>query len=68
MPFVKTLPGMPPTPKLVDYAEKYKDIFTFERSNSGVLLVSGTKTAIRTMDAGDAPGDPGDVEGSGAGC
>ena len=39
MPSVKTLPGMPALPKLADYAEKYRDIFTFERSESGVLLV-----------------------------
>lgn len=39
MPFVRTLPGMPPLPKLSDYAERYKDIFTFERSDTGVLLV-----------------------------
>jgi enoyl-CoA hydratase/carnithine racemase len=39
MSYVKTLPGMPPTPKLAEYAPKYRDIFTFERSDSGVLLV-----------------------------
>jgi len=39
MPRVRTLPGMPATPKLTEYAEKYKDIFTFERSDSGVLQV-----------------------------
>ena len=39
MTVVRTLPGMPPTPQLADYAKRYKDIFTFERSDSGVLLV-----------------------------
>lgn len=39
MPSVKTLPGMPPTPKLSDYSRRYKDIFTFKRSESGVLQV-----------------------------
>ena len=33
MTVVRTLPGMPPTPQLADYAKRYKDIFTFERSD-----------------------------------
>ena len=39
MPFVKTLPNMPALPQLSDYAARYKDVFTFERSETGVLLV-----------------------------
>jgi enoyl-CoA hydratase/carnithine racemase len=39
MPFVKTLPGMPPTPRFVDYQARYKDIFSMSRSEDGVLLI-----------------------------
>jgi enoyl-CoA hydratase/carnithine racemase len=36
---VRTLPGMPSTPKLSEYSEEFKDIFTFDRSELGVLTV-----------------------------
>jgi len=39
MSSVRTLPGMPATPRLEEYRAKYEEIFTFDRSASGVLTV-----------------------------